>query len=184
MFWDSDTPFRSMFDQLDLADTVELACGHGRHAAQIVANCGHLTLVDVFKDNLVRCQERLESRANVSYLLGDGYSFRPIPDASATAVFCYDAMVHFSPDLVESYVDAAARILKPGGQLLLHLSNYNAPDDRHYGLNPQARNRMTAKMFADFCTTAGFEFVENLTMAWGGIKDLDRLALCRKLARA
>jgi SAM-dependent methyltransferase len=180
IFWDENWVFRSLFEQLDLTETVELACGYGRHAEKIASRCGHLTLVDVFQDNLDHCRERLRMHANVAYLFGNGFDFRPIPDASTTAVFCYDAMVHFSPDLVESYVKDASRILRPGGKILFHLSNYDAPDDRHYGMNPHARNRMTGAMFDDICARAGFDFIENHVIDWSGVDNIDRVALCSK----
>lgn len=180
IFWNRDRPFRPLFDELDLTDVVELACGHGRHAAEIAGKCGHLTLVDVFKDNLEHCRERLNDPVNVSYLLGDGYRFRPLPGELVTAIYCYDAMVHFSPDLVDSYVKDAARILVPGGKALLHLSNYDAPDDRHYGLNPQARNHMTAGLLNSICAAAGLETLQSRAIDWGGVPEIDRVVLLRK----
>ena len=36
LFWDEHLPFRPFFERLDLTATLELACGHGRHAEMII----------------------------------------------------------------------------------------------------------------------------------------------------
>lgn len=180
LFWRQGSVFRRLFDRLDLGRVVELACGHGRHAAQIVDRCGHVALMDIFESNLARCRERFSGKSNVSLHLGNGYSFEPVADASTTAIYCYDAMVHFSPDIVESYLADSARILASGGMALLHHSNYEAPAERHYGQNPHARNVMTQSLFAGFCRRARLEIVESIVIPWGKTAGLDCVTLCRK----
>jgi ubiquinone/menaquinone biosynthesis C-methylase UbiE len=49
------------FDQLDTDGTLELACGHSRHAAQIIDKVKHLTLVDANQENITRRRSRLAS---------------------------------------------------------------------------------------------------------------------------
>lgn len=179
LFWNPQTNFRQMFDRLDLTRVIELACGHGRHTEQFVGRAGHVTLFDIFDTNLEFCRKRLAGHANVSYVKGDGSTFRPLEDRSATAIFCYDAMVHFSPDMVRSYLTDAARVLKPGGMALFHHSNFPAPLDRHYGLNPHSRNHMTAPLFGAYARAAGLEVVETRIIPWGESSDLDALSLVR-----
>lgn len=180
LFWNADTPFRRLFDRLDLTEAVELACGHGRHAAQAAPLAGRLTLVDIFEQNLAACRQRLVGRGNVAFLRGNGQSFQPLADGSVTAIYCYDAMVHFSPAMVQAYLRDAARILKPRGMALFHHSNYAAPNEQHYGLNPHARNSMTLARFAGFAAEAGLAVVESLALPWGGVDDLDGLTLLRR----
>lgn len=181
LFWSERTPFRRMFDQLDLSYVVELACGHGRHAEQIAALCGQLVLFDIFEDNLAICSERLKVHANVSVVKGNGYDFCPLPSESVTAIFCYDAMVHFSPDIVSSYLADSARVLRPGGKALFHHSNYGSPTTTvHYGQNPHARNHMTQQLFLECATAAGLSIVESEVMDWSDISQLDCLTLVRK----
>jgi ubiquinone/menaquinone biosynthesis C-methylase UbiE len=180
VFWGPKTHFRRLFDRLDLTSVVELACGHGRHAAQTAVRAGHLTLIDIFEANLAACRERLAGAANVDYILGCGLDFQPLPDNSITAIYCYDAMVHFAPSMVEAYLLDAARVLKPGGMALFHHSNYPAPLERHYGQNPNARNHMTAALFAHYAENAGLTVVESIIIPWGKVADLDCLTLLRK----
>ena len=179
-FWDADSQFRSTFDRLDLTEAVELACGHGRHAAIVAPMAGRLTLMDIHEDNLAACRTRMAQRPNVVVLRNNGYDFHPVEDASLTAIYCYDSMVHFSPDLVESYLRDAARVLRPGGMGLFHHSNFDADPDIHYGQNPHARNRMTMALFQDLATRAGLEIVESRTIDWGDALQLDGLTLVRR----
>jgi SAM-dependent methyltransferase len=53
-FWAPAQPFLRMFATLDLNNLVDLACGHGRHAAHIreYYRFGHLTLVDINETNI------------------------------------------------------------------------------------------------------------------------------------
>jgi SAM-dependent methyltransferase len=179
-FWDETSQFRPLFNRLDLTSVVELACGYGRYAERVAAICGRLTLVDVFQENLDMCAARLKGFPNVQYLKGNGHSFAGIPDASTTAIFCYDAMVHFSPDIVQAYLQDAARILRSGGRMLLHHSNYNAPTDQHYQLNPHARNHMTQKLFAELSAEARLLIEEQVIITWVTDQGLDAISLLRK----
>lgn len=181
MFWNETTLYKQWFDCLDLSTTLELACGHGRHAQQAVSQVGKLILMDIFDNHLSVCQKRLQNHSHVSYLKGDGYSFRPVESASVTAIYCYDAMVHFSPDIVNSYLIDGARILKPQGMMLLHHSNYDTQgNNQHYGLNPHARNHMTYALFSSFAKQAGLNIISSMSTRWGEVEDLDRLTLLQK----
>lgn len=182
IFWDPQHPFRPFFDRMDLRAVLELACGHGRHSEIVAPMASQLTLMDIHAKNLDACKEILSNRDNVRYLVGNGYDFTPMASSSLSAIFCYDAMVHFSPDLVTSYLQDAARVLEPGGQALFHHSNYNADPTIHYGRNPQARNRMTLDMFADLVVRAGLTVEDSRMVDWAGIPGLDGLTLVRKPA--
>lgn len=180
IFWEPAHPFRPWFDRLDLRNVLELAVGYGRHAERVAPMAGQLTLVDIHEANLAVCRQRLAAHDNVRYVCNDGYDFQPVPDASLTAIYCYDAMVHFSPDLVAAYLQDARRVLAPGGMALLHHSNHDADPTQHYGLNPCARNRMTMAAFRGLGEDAGLEVVDSKTIDWAGVTELDGLTLLRK----
>ena len=177
LFWELGGPFRTLFDRLDTEVILELACGHGRHGEQIVSQAKSLVLVDVVEENIKVCRERFSASSNVVFVVNNGFDFQPIESGSCTGIFSYDAMVHFSPDLVEAYLKDTARVLKPGGLALYHHSNYPAPLDRHYGQNPHARNHMTKDLFADYARRSGLVVVEQVVIPWGGTPDLDCLSL-------
>jgi SAM-dependent methyltransferase len=180
VFWETGRPFRDFFDQLDLTSVIELACGHGRHSERVAPLTSKMALMDIHDENLEVCRQRLGSFPHVSILKNNGYDYRPLEDASATALFCYDAMVHFSPDVVASYLKDTARVLAPGGMALFHHSNYYSEKDRHYGQNPHARNKMSMAIFRGYATAAGLEVVSSKAINWGGVDDLDGLTLVRR----
>lgn len=179
LFWEPAHPFRPWFDRLDLRNVLELAVGHGRHAERVAPIAGQLTLMDIHEANLEACRHRLAACDNVRYICNDGYDFQPVPDASLTAIYCYDAMVHFSPDLVGAYLQDAHRVLAPGGMALLHHSNRNVDPAVGDDSNPCARNWMTMAMFRLLAEDAGLQVVDSKTIDWAGVSRLDGLTLLR-----
>ncbi|MBO4221537.1 MULTISPECIES: class I SAM-dependent methyltransferase [Bradyrhizobium] len=179
IFWNPETIFSKLFSRLDLTTVIELACGRGRHAEQIASQCGSLLVVDIHEENIEFCKSRLAHHRNVSYLKNNGYEFSGVPNNSMTAIYCYDAMVHFSPDLVENYLKETARVLAPGGMALYHHSNYDAPNTTSYGANPHARNHMTFDLFSEYARNAGLLIEESHPIKWARLDDLDRVTLLR-----
>lgn len=181
LFWDKNTHFRRLFDQLNLENVVELACGYGRHSEQVAPTAGKLTLVDVFEGNLEKCRIRLSRFDNVTCYLGSGLGFTPIESNKTTAIFCYDAMVHFSMNIILSYLKDTSRILCPGGLALYHHSNNSGPILEHYGMQPHARNVMNFDLFSQTVSQLKLQIVESVVIDWGGVKGLDRITLLKKI---
>ena len=160
VFWGEHSVFRRLFDQLDLTSVIELACGHARHSEQIVGRAGQLTLMDVHSENIEASERRLGERSNLHFVVNNGYDFRPVAENSTTSIFCYDAMVHFSSDVVASYLDDTARVLKSGGRALYHHSNYDVPG-KPWAKNPHSRNYMTYDLFKVSAADAGLDIIES-----------------------
>lgn len=180
VFWDDGSLFRSLFDRLDLTRTVELAVGHGRHAAIVAPRAGTLIVMDVFEENLAFCRTRLSSHDNVRFARTSGAMFDGVDAGWATAIYCYDAMVHFSHDIVESYLNDTFRVLQPGGRALYHHSNFDSDMTQHYGLNPGARNLMTQEEFAALATAAGLDVLESTVIDWGPDSGIDCVTLVER----
>jgi ubiquinone/menaquinone biosynthesis C-methylase UbiE len=181
-FWSAASPFRRLFAQLDLRDTIELACGHGRHAARILDMVGRLILVDVNRGNIEACQKRFAGRSNIKYVVNNGYDLAELGDVSASAVFCYDAMVHFEADAVLSYLSEIFRVLRAGGRTLLHHSNYDSKPGGDYRQNPHMRNFMTSRLLQHFAIRRGFEVRGAEYLDWGSEAKLDGLLLLERPA--
>lgn len=181
LFWNKNTQFRRLFDQLNLENVVELACGYGRHSEQVAPIAGKLTLVDVFEENLEKCRNRLSKFDNVTYYLGSGYGFTPIESNKITSIFCYDAMVHFSMNIILAYLKETSRILNSGGFALYHHSNNSGPVLDHYGMQPHARNIIDFEKFSLTASQHGLMIVESVVIDWGGVVGLDRITLLKKI---
>lgn len=180
IFWGENTQFRKCFERLDLTNVIELACGHGRHSELVAQKAKKLTLIDVFEENLEFCRNRLAQFDNISYLLGNGFNLQPVEDSSITAIFCYDAMVHFSMDIILSYLEETSRVLKTNGMALFHHSNYQGPSLDHYGKHPHARNIIDYVLFEEHVRNYGLSIISSTILDWGGVKDIDRLTLIVK----
>jgi len=185
-FWDEGSPFAVQFSKLDPSMVVELACGHGRHTADILDRFPHsrVTLVDVNVENIEACRERFGSDPRLSYIVNNGRDLANIEDGSHTAVFCYDAMVHFELEDVISYLSEIYRVLKPGGRALLHYSNYDRAPGGSYHDNPHWRNFCTERLFCHLCQRQGFGIIHSQTLDWGfgdgTVADLDGLTVIEK----
>lgn len=181
IFWESDDwPFRRLFKSLDLSRCVELACGHGRHTAKIISPDGQFTLIDINQGNIDFCQSRFFNNKNVKLYCNDGYSLKDIESSSHSSAFCYDAMVHFELDDVNSYLKELFRVLESGGMCLLHFSNYDKNPGGLYHDNPHWRNFNSIPIFTHLAIRAGFEIVEIVPANWGHHVGLDGVALLRK----
>jgi ubiquinone/menaquinone biosynthesis C-methylase UbiE len=181
-FWSKGSPFLRMFNTLNLINLVELACGHGRHAAYIRDHysVGHITLVDINQPNIAFCQARFANDDRFSYLANSGSDLLPLASNFYSAVFCYDAMVHFEYDDVFSYLREIYRILLPDGRTLLHHSNNDKNPGASYSDNPHWRNFMSARLFAHAAMRSGFLVVEQQFIDWGGEAQLDCVTLLAK----
>lgn len=180
LFWDKGRPFRRLFDMLDRGAVIELACGHGRHAARAAELVDSLVLVDVIAENLDICRERLRAYPHVTFRLGDGASFPQTGDGSVDAIYCYDAMVHFSPEMVDAYLTDTARVLRRGGRALFHHSNLAAGGGGLWSQNPHARNVMTRDRFARMAQERGLNVIAQEVIDWGGVPELDCISLVGK----
>tara|TARA_R100000935_G_scaffold22300_2_gene41155 strand:- start:1125 stop:1781 length:657 start_codon:yes stop_codon:yes gene_type:complete len=184
VFWGEDSRFLKRFETLDLSRVLELACGHGRHTEQIKKKAKEIILMDYNQENIDFCKERFKDQKNVDYFKNNGLNFQPIPDSSLTAIFCYDAMVHFDHRNVLSYLEDTLRVLAPGGRALYHHSNNSYPFATHYGQNPHSRNFMTKELFARYCMDCGLKVLDQTVFGWGGgkkrVEDLDCLTLLEK----
>lgn len=185
-FWKPGTPFRRLFERLDTTSTVELACGHGRHSARLLnmkrdrTALQSLVLLDVVEENALHCKGRFSDVSGVSVHTNSGYDFHPVEDGSVSAIFCFDAMVHFEYDAVFSYLQDASRILQHGGRALFHHSNLDKYPGSDYRNNPHWRNFMSKNLFAHAAIRSGLHVLEQVTMDWDEARNLDCLTLVEK----
>ncbi|PAW78806.1 MAG: hypothetical protein B9S32_05335 [Verrucomicrobia bacterium Tous-C9LFEB] len=191
-FWGKKEIFRRYFETLNKRRLVELACGHGRHTQFILneptyTEIESLRLLDVNEQNVAICRERFAAEPRVSVFTNNGCDLQPLEDGSATALFCYDAMVHFEYDCVFAYIREAHRILAGGGRALFHHSNYDHAPGAVYSKNPHWRNFMTKNLFAHVAQLSGFIVVSQRVIPWGKdenyVPDLDCVTLLEKRYR-
>lgn len=183
-FWNQDSLFLKMFKKLDLTRILEIACGTARHSAMVIDRIDKLYLLDSSEGALEKAKERFSGRDNVVYVhnkSGLGIPQERISDGSLTAVFSYDAMVHFEKEAVASYVKDSFRVLSPGGYALFHHSIYDKNPNGTFTDNPCWRNYMTKELFTSYALEAGFEVVQSEIILFSSTENLeDGITLLRK----
>lgn len=179
-FWREDTVFRKMFNQLNVEKTVELACGRGRHVPQYIAYAKEVMLVDILEKNINYCKERFKEESKVHYYVNNGYDLADLKSGEYTALFTYDAMVHFEMLDIFQYLKETKRILSKGGKALFHHSN-NTEDYRiTFSTGKSGRNYMSKQLFAHLADRAGLTVVDQQVIDWGKAPNLDCLTLVEK----
>lgn len=169
----------------DFTNVVDLACGQGRNSTKLVNICKKLTLVDICQSNIDFCKNRFKDKSNIYFKKCDGDSL-PIDDNSVTLMYCFDAMVHFDPEIIYNYLFDIFRVLKPGCHAFLHHSNYSLWCNVDWRYNPHARNYMTKHLFSLWARKAGFEIVSQDVIPWGEkeqetyVESLDCISVLRK----
>lgn len=179
-FWNENTVFYQMFQKLDLTDVIELACGRGRHVTQYTERSGTITLVDILQENIDFCRERFRDLDNIYYYKNDGYDLKGLKDAQYTALFTYDAMVHFELIDIYSYLKETCRVLKSGGRALFHHSNNGKDYRASFMSGEEGRSFMNREVFAYLADRAGFTVLEQKVIDWGLHEGLDCVTLVEK----
>lgn len=178
-FWGKDTVFYRMFEQLDLENVIELAVGHGRHIKMYEPKANHIVVVDILQKNIDYCKERYRNFNKIDYYCNNGYNLNELNNNTYTALFSYDAMVHFEMMDIFEYLKDIYRVLKPNGMALLHHSNNTSDYKKSFSDAVNGRNYMSKDLFAYLSYRAGFDVVDQKVIDWG-LKDLDCISLLRK----
>lgn len=180
VFWDEQSVFYRMFTKLNLEKTVELACGHGRHVPWYLKKAKHIILVDILEENIQFCKKRFRDCKSLEYYVNNGYNLEEIRSESCTALFTYDAMVHFEMLDIFEYLKETYRILKNGGRALFHHSNNWRDYQATYSTGPSGRNYMSSELFAHLADRAGLKIMEQQVIGWDGFENLDCVTLVEK----
>ena len=99
---------------------VEIGCGAGRLTKYMAADFAFVVGVDV-SDGMIDVARSHIPETNVDLRLGDGITL-PVEAATVDGVFSTHVFQHFeSLALARANFSEAARILKPGGTLMVHL---------------------------------------------------------------
>lgn len=181
IFWAEDSLFFNMFQKLNLEKVVELACGRGRHVPQYISKAKEIVLVDILDKNIEFVRRRFSDCENIHFYKNNGYNFEELPDSSYTAIFSYDAVVHFEMWDIYNYLQDMYRILVPGGMALIHHSNDSSDYRNSFQkcTNPGGRSFMDKKIFAYLAYRCGFEIVEQHVIDWSA-PEMDCVSLIRK----
>jgi len=95
---------------------LEIGCGIGRMTRWFAERFGEVHGIDIAPEMIGQARLRLAGYPNVSLHVGSGFDLQPLPDGYFDLVFSYIVFQHIpSAAVIRSYIQEAARVLKPGG---------------------------------------------------------------------
>lgn len=158
-------------------DVIELACGPGPGLGLLAAAARSLRAADVSSAMARRAQAHYVDRVEIT--VADA-SRTPYADKSADLLILFEALYYI--DRPEDFAAEAARLLRPGGQLLLSMPN---PDLFDFAPSPFSFSYFNAPKLAKLLRPAGFRLEAFGQCPLAGISARQRLARpLKKLAVA
>jgi len=146
---------------VDYTNTLDLACGRGRHSQKLATLAKHMVLVEVNPEYMEFCRERFAGKP-WDFVVNNGYDLAAVGDRSITFVYCYDAAVHFDLEIILAYIKEFRRVLVPGGFAFVHHSNVDYHPGMDFRLHPHWRNFMSKEIFAHLAIHNGLALVDQL----------------------
>ncbi|MES1184234.1 MAG: class I SAM-dependent methyltransferase [Myxococcales bacterium] len=131
---------------------LDLGCGVGRMEAALAGEVRHIHGIDVSGEMVAAARRQTAGLPNVSIALSSGLDLQPLSDSSFDLVLAVDSfpyVVQAGWELAVTMFREAARVLRPGGELLILSFSYRG--DR-------ARDRQDARALAE---QNGFELLVN-----------------------
>jgi SAM-dependent methyltransferase len=158
---------------------LEIAPGRGRWTQFLRPYCSSLIGIDLARSCVERCAERFGHHSKLEFKVNDGLTFPMIENGSIDFAFSFDSLVHAESDVMSSYADELARVLKPGGVAFLHHSNLDAV--RRRSVVDKVKRRlsrvplswhgralsMSAEKMRTFVERAGMMCVQQEIIPWG-----------------
>ena len=121
---------------------IEIGPGGGRWTRHLLG-FSRLYAVDCHRALLNELRKSVSAR-NVLCVENDGTGFPGLADHSIDYVFSFGAFVHMHMDVIEAYLVETARVLKPGGNVVLQYADKTKPGGQRntgYADNTPARMR-------------------------------------------
>jgi len=113
----------------ELADTriIDVGCGDGSLSLQYAESGSHITLIDFSETMLAAARNNIaaESAGRVTVQRADITAAEPLTNSPADVVLCVGVLAHVPRP--EATVAKVASLVKPGGRLLLQISDYDRP---------------------------------------------------------
>jgi ubiquinone/menaquinone biosynthesis C-methylase UbiE len=111
---------------------LEIGCGIGRFVAALSPAVRHITGLDISDVMIARARERCSGLANVTLAVSSGRDLASVRNSSIDLILAADVfpyLVQAGPGLVERHLSEGARVLKPGGSLVVFNYSYRGNEE-------------------------------------------------------
>jgi ubiquinone/menaquinone biosynthesis C-methylase UbiE len=112
---------------------LDLGCGIGRLADALAPEVREVVGIDVSAEMIAVAESRLGHLPNIRLIRGSGRDLAPLNAGSVDLVVAADVfpyLVHSGLHLAETHVREAARVLRPGGSLVMLNFSYRGDSER------------------------------------------------------
>ncbi len=114
---------------------LDAACGEGYGSALLAQHAATVTGVDIDAATIVHARERYRDIGNLSFVAGSVAAL-PLPDASVDAIVSFETIEHLPAADQPRMLAEFARVLAPGGFLVLSAPNRVEYSERRGFANP------------------------------------------------
>jgi ubiquinone/menaquinone biosynthesis C-methylase UbiE len=139
---------------------LEIGPGGGRWTEALQKIAQQLIVVDLSDTCIELCKRRFAHCTNIEYVVNNGTDLSCVPSKSIDYVWSFDVFVHISPQDTDKYLGEISRVLRDGGQGVIH--HHGAGGDMDTGW----RSKMTAELFAELLKKHGLTLVTQFD-SWG-----------------
>jgi ubiquinone/menaquinone biosynthesis C-methylase UbiE len=112
---------------------LEIGCGIGRFQEALAPNVGLCVGIDISAEMIAEARGRCAGLSNIRFEQSSGRDLAPFEDASFDLVLAVDSfpyIVQAGIDLAATHVREAARVLRPGGSLLIFNFSYRGDPEQ------------------------------------------------------
>jgi SAM-dependent methyltransferase len=112
---------------------LDLGCGIGRLEPGLAPQVSHVLGIEVSPRMAALARMRCAALRNVAFILTSGRDLAPIADASMDLIVAVDSfpyVVQSGAGLAQRHIEEAARILEPGGDLVMFNFSYRGDPER------------------------------------------------------
>ena len=155
---------------------LDVGCGTGVSSVYLALNGWQVTGVDWIERALERANERAQqaglSAGNPRFVRADAGSAKFLPDHTAVSLWLDVGCLHsFAPEGRANYARHAARLVAPGGVLMLYAWGLHERDGEQRGLSPDDVAALFAPAFTVMSIQHGQEATDqSKPSAWYGLR--------------
>jgi cyclopropane fatty-acyl-phospholipid synthase-like methyltransferase len=134
---------------------VEIGPGAGRWTEFLVTKTGSLIGVDISQVCVDECRKRFAKFPNARFEIGNGRDIASVATNSVDGIWSFDVFVHINSEEFSSYAAEFARVLHPGGIVVIHHGSTG-------GSVRGNRSNVTTAQVYEFMSNNGLEVQEQV----------------------